>query len=178
MAGESARLANVRPNGQEDTPQLRIDVDVAKAGALGLSQDAINATLAAAWGGQYIDDFIDRGRVKRVYIQADAPFRMTPEDFDLWSVKNAAGQMVPFSAFGSSHWDYGSPRLERYDGVPSVEIQGEAAPGLSSGEAMAEIERLAEPLPPGLDRKRVGEGQRVAETEVLSGDRIIKKKNK
>src|SRR3546814_5073542 len=96
MAGESALLANVRPNGQEDTPQLRIDVDVAKAGALGLSQDAINATLAAAWGGQYIDDFVDRGRVKRVYIQADAPFRMTPEDFDLWSVKNAAGQMVPF----------------------------------------------------------------------------------
>src|SRR3546814_3470309 len=92
MAGESALLANVRPNGQEDTPQLRIDVDVAKAGALGLSQDAINATLAAAWGGQYIDDFVDRGRVKRVYIQADAPFRMTPEDFDLWSVKNRSAE--------------------------------------------------------------------------------------
>ncbi|MEN1941379.1 efflux RND transporter permease subunit [Luteimonas sp. MJ246] len=149
MAGESELLANVRPNGQEDTPQLRIDVDVAKAGALGLSQAAINATLAAAWGGQYIDDFIDRGRVKRVYIQADAPFRMTPEDFNLWSVKNDAGEMVPFSAFGSSHWDYGSPRLERYDGVPSVEIQGEATAGVSSGEAMAEIERLAEQLPPG-----------------------------
>ncbi|HEY4530962.1 MAG TPA: efflux RND transporter permease subunit [Luteimonas sp.] len=149
MAGQSALLANVRPNGQEDTPQLRIDVDVAKAGALGLSQDMINATLAAAWGGQYIDDFIDRGRVKRVYIQADAPFRMTPEDFNLWSVKNMQGEMVPFSAFGSSHWDYGSPRLERYDGLPSVEIQGEAAPGVSSGEAMSEIERLAEQLPPG-----------------------------
>ncbi|MGB3394696.1 MAG: efflux RND transporter permease subunit [Stenotrophomonas sp.] len=149
MAGESPLLANVRPNGQEDTPQLRIDVDVAKAGALGLSQDMINATLAAAWGGQYIDDFIDRGRVKRVYIQADAPFRMTPEDFNLWSVKNTSGEMVPFSAFGSSHWDYGSPRLERYDGAPSVEIQGEAAPGLSSGEAMDEIERLAAQLPPG-----------------------------
>ena len=149
MAAESPVLANVRPNGQEDTPQLRIDVDVAKAGALGLTQDAINATLAAAWGGQYIDDFIDRGRVKRVYVQADAAFRMTPEDFNLWSVKNAAGEMVPFSAFGSSHWDYGSPRLERYDGVASVEIQGEAAPGRSSGEAMDEIERLAEQLPPG-----------------------------
>src|SRR5690606_31550161 len=111
--------------------------------------DMINATLAAAWGGQYIDDFIDRGRIKRVYIQADAPFRMTPEDFNLWSVKNSAGEMVPFSAFGSSHWDYGSPRLERYDGVPSVEIQGEAAPGLSSGEAMDEIERLAAQLPAG-----------------------------
>ncbi len=149
LAGKSTLLANVRPNGQDDTPQLRIDVDVAKAGALGLSQDAINATLAAAWGGQYFDDFIDRGRVKRVYIQADAPFRMTPEDFNLWSVKNTAGEMVPFSTFGTSHWDYGSPRLERYDGVPSVEIQGEAAPGVSSGEAMDEIERLAKQLPPG-----------------------------
>ncbi|MGY1458469.1 efflux RND transporter permease subunit [Luteimonas sp. A534] len=149
LAGQSGMLANVRPNGQEDTPQLRIDVDVAKAGALGLSQDAINATLAPAWGGQYIDDFIDRGRVKRVYIQADAPFRMTPADFNAWSVKNASGEMVPFSAFGSSDWEYGSPRLERYDGVPSVEIQGEAAPGVSSGEAMDEIERLAQQLPPG-----------------------------
>ena len=149
MAAESPLLANVRPNGQEDTPQLRIDVDVAKAGALGLTQDAINATLAAAWGGQYIDDFIDRGRVKRVYVQADAPFRMTPEDFNLWSVKNAVGEMVPFSAFGSSHWDWGSPRLERYNGVPAAEIQGEAAPGVASGDAMEEIERLAAQLPDG-----------------------------
>ena len=149
LAAGSKLLANVRPNGQEDTPQLRIDVDVAKAGALGLSQDAINATLSAAWGGQYIDDFIDRGRVKRVYLQADAPFRMTPGDFNLWSVKNNAGEMVPFTAFGSSRWDYGSPRLERYDGVPSVEIQGEAAPGVASGAAMDEIERLAKQLPPG-----------------------------
>src|SRR3546814_471444 len=124
LAGESALLANVRPNGQEDTPQLRIDVDVAKAGALGLSQDAINATLAAARGGQYIDDFIDRGRVKRVYIQADAPFRMTPEDFNLWSVKNAAGEMVPLSAFGGAHWDYGAPRRHRSDGVPSLDNRG------------------------------------------------------
>ena len=149
MAGESPLLANVRPNGQEDTPQLRIEVDVAKAGALGLTQDAINATLAAAWGGQYIDDFIDRGRVKRVYVQADAPFRMTPEDFGLWSVKNNQGEMVPFSAFGSSRWDWGSPRLERYNGVPALEIQGEAAPGVASGDAMLEIERLAESLPSG-----------------------------
>ncbi|MDX9764920.1 MAG: efflux RND transporter permease subunit [Chiayiivirga sp.] len=149
MAGQSPMLANVRPNGQEDTPQLRIDVDVAKAGALGLTQDAINATLAAAWGGQYIDDFIDRGRVKRVYVQADAPFRMTPEDFDLWSVKNNVGEMVPFTTFGSSRWDWGSPRLERYNGVPAVEIQGEATPGVASGDAMLEVERLAAQLPPG-----------------------------
>ncbi|HRP72270.1 MAG TPA: efflux RND transporter permease subunit [Luteimonas sp.] len=149
MAGQSDLLVNVRPNGQEDTPQLRIDVDVAKAAALSLNQAAINQTLAAAWGGQYIDDFIDRGRVKRVYIQADAPFRMTPEDFNLWSVKNALGEMVPFSAFGSSHWDYGSPRLERYNGIPAMEIQGEAAPGVSTGDAMLEMERLAAQLPPG-----------------------------
>ncbi len=149
MAAQSELLANVRPNGQEDTPQLRIDVDVARAGALGLTQDAINATLAAAWGGQYIDDFIDRGRVKRVYVQAEAPFRMTPEDFNLWSVKNNVGEMVPFSAFGSSRWDWGSPRLERYNGVPALEIQGEAAPGVASGDAMDEVERLAAQLPEG-----------------------------
>jgi len=149
MAADSPLLANLRPNGQEDTPQLRIDVDVAKAGALGLSQGAINSTLAAAWGGQYIDDFVDRGRIKRVYVQADAPFRMTPEDFNVWSVKNDQGEMVPFSAFGKSRWNYGSPRLERYNGVSAVEIQGEAAPGKSSGEAMAEIERLAAQLPQG-----------------------------
>jgi multidrug efflux pump len=148
-AGQSELLANVRPNGQEDTPQFRIDVDTEKAAALGLSMDAINATLSAAWGGRYIDDFVDRGRVKRVYIQADAPFRMTPEDFNLWSVKNNQGEMVPFSAFAGSHWDYGSPRLERYNGVPAMEIQGEAAPGVASGDAMAEIERLAGELPPG-----------------------------
>jgi len=148
-AGQSELLANVRPNGQEDTPQFRIDVDTDRAAALGLSMDAINATLSAAWGGRYIDDFVDRGRVKRVYVQADAPFRMTPEDFNLWSVKNDQGEMVPFSAFASSHWDYGSPRLERYNGVPAMEIQGEAAPGVASGDAMAEIERIAGELPPG-----------------------------
>jgi multidrug efflux pump len=149
MAAQSDLLANVRPNGQEDTPQFRIDIDNAKAGALGLSVDMINATLSAAWGSQYVDDFVDRGRVKRVYLQADAPFRMTPEDFNLWSVKNNRGEMVPFSAFASSHWDYGSPRLERYNGVSAMEIQGESAPGVASGEAMLEIERLVEQLPPG-----------------------------
>ena len=139
----------MRPNGQEDTPQLRVDVDVAKAAALSLPQSSINQTLAAAWGGQYIDDFIDRGRVKRVYIQADAPFRMTPEDFNLWSVKNTQGEMVPFSAFATTRWEYGSPRLERYNGLPAMEIQGEAAPGVSTGDAMAEMERLVAQLPPG-----------------------------
>jgi multidrug efflux pump len=140
-------LANVRPNGQEDTPEFRIDIDEAKAGSLGLSMGAINQTLQMAWGGQYIDDFLDRGRVKRVYIQADAPFRMVPEDFQRWYARNESGEMVPFSAFASSSWQYGSPRLERFDGVPAVELNGEAAPGVSSGDAMAEVERLIGELP-------------------------------
>ena len=151
MAGQSKLLANVRPNGQEDTPQLRIDIDVGKASALGLSLEAVNTTLAAAWGSSYIDDFIDRGRVKRVYVQSDAPFRMNPEDFNLWSVKNTAGEMVPFSAFASQRWDYGSPRLERYNGVSAMEIQGEPAPGVASGDAMNEVEKLAKQLPAGFD---------------------------
>ncbi|MQP75877.1 multidrug efflux RND transporter permease subunit SmeE [Stenotrophomonas sp. MYb238] len=149
MAAESGKLANVRPNGLDDTPQLRLDIDVAKAGAHGLSLDAINSTLATAWGSSYVDDFIDRGRVKRVYMQADDGFRMNPEDFNLWTVKNNAGQMVPFSAFASQRWDYGSPRLERYNGVSALEIQGEAAPGVASGDAMQEVEKLASRLPPG-----------------------------
>ena len=149
MAAQSKLLTNVRPNGQDDTPQFRIDVDNQKAAALGLSVANINTTLAAAWGGQYIDDFIDRGRIKRVYIQSDAPFRMTPEDFRLWSVRGSDGKMVPFSAFATAHWEYGSPRLERYNGVSAVEVQGEGAAGVSSGDAMAEIERLAAQLPPG-----------------------------
>jgi len=150
-AGQSKLLANVRPNGQEDTPQLRIDVDVEKANALGLSVSSINNTLAAAWGSSYIDDFIDRGRVKRVYVMADAPFRMNPDDFNVWSVKNGQGEMVPFSAFASKRWDYGSPRLERYNGVSAMEIQGEPAAGVASGDAMAEIERIAKDLPTGFE---------------------------
>ncbi|KGM51760.1 multidrug transporter [Lysobacter concretionis Ko07 = DSM 16239] len=148
-AAQNPTLANMRPNGQEDSPQLRLDIDQEKASALGLSTATINATLSAAWGGRYIDDFIDRGRVKRVMLQADAPFRMVPEDFNRWSVRNDAGEMVPFSAFGTSRWAYGSPRLERYNGVSAVEIQGEAAPGESSGAAMDTIEQLAAQLPEG-----------------------------
>ncbi len=148
-AADSPMLVNVRHNGQPDAPQFRLDLDIDKASALGLSVGDINATLQAAWGGQYVDDFIDRGRVKRVYVQADAPFRMVPEDFRLWSVRNNQGQMVPFSAFATSYWDYGSPRLERYNGVAAMEINGEAAPGVSSGDAMAEVERLVAQLPSG-----------------------------
>jgi len=148
-AAQSKLLANVRPNGQEDTPQFHIDVDNERAAALGLATADINSTFSAAWGGQYIDDFVDRGRVKRVYVRADAPFRMTPDDFKLWSVRNAEGRMVPFSAFATSRWDYGSPRLERYNGVSAMEINGQGAPGVSTGEAMAEVERLVEQLPAG-----------------------------
>jgi multidrug efflux pump len=155
-AAGSPLLANVRHNGQADAPQFRLDVDFEKASALGLPVAAINSTLQAAWGGQYIDDFIDRGRVKRVYIQADAPFRMVPEDFRLWSVRNETGEMVPFSAFASWHWDYGSPRLERYNGVPALEINGEARPGVSSGDAMAEIERIVSGLPRGFGMEWTG----------------------
>jgi multidrug efflux pump len=150
MAAQSPLLANVRPNGQDDTPQFHIDIDTKRASALGLPIDSVNSTLSTAWGGQYIDDFVDRGRVKRVYLQADAPFRMSPDDFKLWSVRNAAGDMVPFKAFATSHWSFGSPRLERYNGVPAVEIQGEAKPGVSTGQAMAEVERLVAKLPNGL----------------------------
>ena len=103
-----------------------------------------------AWGGAYVDDFIDRGRVKRVYMQADAPFRMVPEDFLKWSVRNNTGEMVPFSAFATSRWEYGSPRLERYNGMPAMQVQGEGAPGVSSGEAMDEVEALVAQLPPGI----------------------------
>lgn len=150
MASQSKLLRNVRPNGQEDTPQLRLEIDNAKAGALGLSVADINTALSVAWGSQYIDDFIERGRVKRVIVQADAPFRMVPEDFQRWSVKNAKGEMVPFTAFATARWDYGSPRLERYNGVPAMNINGEAGAGVSSGDAMAEVERLVGMLPRGV----------------------------
>ena len=148
-AAQSPLLQGVRPNGQEDTPQFRVDVDTERAEALGVSVAEINSTLSVAWGGRYIDDFIDRGRVKRVYVQADAPFRMVPEDFSQWYVRSRAGEMVPFTAFATTHWEYGSPRLERYNGVPAVNITGTPAPGISSGDAMAEIERLAAELPQG-----------------------------
>ncbi len=170
-AGQDKLLVNVRPNGQEDTPQLRLDIDKEKASALGLSIANINATLATAWGSQYIDDFIDRGRVKRVILQSDAAYRMVPEDFRQWSVRNNTGEMVPFSTFASSHWDYGSPRLERYNGVPAVQIQGEAAPGASSGEAMAAVEKIAATLPAGFGIEWTGlsyqERQAGAQTPLL-----------
>ncbi len=143
-------LVGVRPNGLEDTPQFKVDIDQEKAQALGVSITDINTTLGAAWGGSYVNDFIDRGRVKKVYVMADAPFRMLPQDINEWYVRGSSGQMVPFSAFSTAHWEYGSPRLERYNGLPSMEILGQAAPGKSTGEAMAMMEELAGKLPTGI----------------------------
>ncbi|EAW8702520.1 efflux RND transporter permease subunit [Salmonella enterica] len=143
-------LVRVRPNGLEDTPQFKLDVDQEKAQALGVSLSNINETISAALGGYYVNDFIDRGRVKKVYVQADAQFRMLPEDINNLYVRSANGEMVPFSTFSSARWIYGSPRLERYNGMPSMELLGEAAPGRSTGEAMALMENLASRLPNGI----------------------------
>nr|WP_297388399.1 efflux RND transporter permease subunit [uncultured Roseateles sp.] len=150
-------LVAVRPNGMEDTPDFRLDIDEHKVGALGLSMSDVNATFSTAWGSNYVNDFIDRGRVKKVFLQSDAPFRMLPGDIDHWFVRNAAGTMVPFSAFATASWTLGSPRLERYNGVPSVEILGMALPGaLSSGQALDLVERHAAELPPGIGYEWTG----------------------
>ncbi|MBA7845785.1 multidrug efflux RND transporter permease subunit AcrB [Klebsiella sp. RHBSTW-00484] len=143
-------LSGVRPNGLEDTPQFKVDIDQEKAQALGVSISDINTTLGSAWGGSYVNDFIDRGRVKKVYIMSEAKYRMLPEDIGNWYVRGSDGQMVPFSAFSTSRWEYGSPRLERYNGLPSMEILGQATPGKSTGEAMNLMEELAGKLPSGI----------------------------
>ena len=165
LAGQSKLVANTRPNGQEDEPQYQIDIDQEKASALGVSLSDINTTLSTSWGSAYVNDFIDRGRVKKVYLQGDKNFRMQPSDFDRWYVRNATGTMVPFSAFASGHWTFGSPRLERYNGSAAVEIQGEAAAGISSGAAMDEIDKLASQLPQGFNHEWTG----LSAQEKLSG---------
>ncbi|HIQ33719.1 MULTISPECIES: efflux RND transporter permease subunit [Acinetobacter] len=147
MAAQDKRLAGVRPNGQEDTPQYQITIDQAQAGSMGISIADINSTMSMAWGGSYINDFVDRGRVKKVYIQGEADTRMMPEDLNKWYVRNNKGEMVPFSAFAKGEWTYGSPRLERYNGVSSVNIQGTPAPGVSSGDAMNAMEEIIGKLP-------------------------------
>ncbi len=152
MASQDKRLAGVRPNGQEDTPQYQINIDQAQAGAMGVSIADINSTMNMAWGGSYINDFVDRGRVKKVYVQGDSNTRMMPEDLNKWYVRNNVGTMVPFSAFATGEWTYGSPRLERYNGIASANIQGTPAPGVSSGDAMLAMEEIIGKLPSmGLD---------------------------
>jgi multidrug efflux pump len=156
MAMKNPKLVAVRPNGQDDAPQFKLDIDDVRAGALGVSLANVNEVLTSAWGSSYVNDFIENGRVKKVYLQADARYRMLPEDINRWYVRNNRGEMVPFSAFSTARWVYGSPRLERYNGIPSVEIMGQAAPGISTGEAMAEMEKMSAQLPVGIGYEWTG----------------------
>ncbi|MGK9066826.1 efflux RND transporter permease subunit [Stutzerimonas chloritidismutans] len=166
LAAEHPALTGVRPNGLNDEPQYQLQIDDEKARVLGVSLSAINQTLSIGWGSSYVNDFIDRGRVKRVYMQGEASSRMNPEDLDKWFVRNDAGEMVPFSAFASGEWVYGSPKLSRYNGVSAMEILGQAAPGYSSGDAMAAVEEIAQKLPQGVGISWTG----LSYEERLSGD--------
>ncbi len=153
LLGEAARdprLTRVRMNGLEDVPEYRIDVDWEKAGALGVPIDSIHDTISASFGSAYVNDFIQGGRVKRVFVQDDAPFRRLPSDLERVYVRNGSGAMTPFSAFASGHWTYGSPQLQRYNAFPSINIWGEAPQGKSSGEAMQAMEEIAAKLPRGI----------------------------
>ena len=150
MAAKDPVLSKVRPNALDDVPEYRIDVDWEKAGALGTPLASIQNTISASFGSAYVNDFIQGGRVKRVYVQADAPYRMLPDDLEKLHVRNTAGKMVPFSAFATGHWTSGSPKLQRYNGFPSINIQGESAPGRSSGEAMRAMEGFIKKLPQGI----------------------------
>ena len=166
MAGQNPSLVAVRPNGQDDVPQFNLDIDFQKAAALGITLSDINDTVSTAWGSSYVNDFLDRGRTKKVYLQGDAPFRMLPEDVGRWNVRNSAGNMTPFSSFTFAHWGYGSPRLERYNGMSSLEIMGQPAPGKSSGEAMRLMTEMADQLPKGIGIEWTG----LSWEERLSGD--------
>ncbi|MGE5190134.1 MAG: efflux RND transporter permease subunit, partial [Gemmatimonadota bacterium] len=156
MAAQDRRLMAVRPNGMDDTPEYRLEIDNGRVGALGLSLDDVNDTISTSWGSAYVGDFLDKGRVKKVYLQSDARFRMNPGDLEKWFVRNRDGAMVPFSAFATTRWAYGSPRLERYNGLPSVEVLGQPAPGLSTGEAMKAVEEIAAKLPAGIGTSWTG----------------------
>ncbi len=156
LAMQDKRLINVRPNGMEDVPEYRVDVDWDKAGALGVPINSIHTTISAAFGSAYINDYIQNGRMKRVYAQVDAPYRMLPEDLQRLYVRNRQGEMVPYSAFASGFWSSGSPRLERFNAFPSVNIWGQPAPGLSSGDAMTIMEEYTKQLPQGYDYEWTG----------------------
>jgi hydrophobe/amphiphile efflux-1 (HAE1) family protein len=169
MAAKDRRLVNVRPNGMEDVPEYRVDVDREKAGALGVPITSIHNTVAAAFGSAYVNNFIQAGRVKRVYVQADAPFRMLPKDLEKLYVRNTAGKMVPFASFASTRWTTGSPRLERFNGSPSLNIWGEPAPARSSGEAMQAMEEIVSKLPQGIgfDWTGLSYQERMASTQTV-----------
>ncbi|MEN4704397.1 efflux RND transporter permease subunit [Pantoea agglomerans] len=151
MAAQNPALQMVRPNGMNDEPQYQIIIDDEKVQSLKLSLSDVNNTMSAAWGSTYVNDFNDRGRVKKVYIQGDAGSRISPEDFNKWYVRNSDGEMVSFASFATGKWVYGSPKLERYNGIPAVELLGQPAPGYSSGDAMKAVEDIAAKLPSGVD---------------------------
>lgn len=157
LAGQNPVLTRVRANGLRDEPQYQLLIDDEKVRALGVSLSDVNATLSIGWGGSYVNDFIDQGRVKKVYLQGVSSARMNPEDLDKWFVRNDAGQMVPFSAFASGKWVYGAPKLSRYNGVSAIEILGEPAPGYSSGDAMAAVEEITRQLPAGVGYSWTGQ---------------------
>lgn len=156
MAAQNPQLVGVRPNGLDDVPQFKVHIDHEKASAMGVSISDINRTLQAAWGSSYVNDFMDGGRIKKVYVQADAPYRMNPSDMQHWYVRNTKGEMVPFSAFSRAEWTYGSPKLERFNGFSSVNIQGSPAPGVSSGVAMGIMEDMVQQLPDGIGLEWTG----------------------
>jgi multidrug efflux pump len=157
LAAQNPIVAGVRPQGMEDTAQLKLDFDRDKATALGVSLADINTTLTADFGSTYVNNFVDGNRVQQVIIQLDAPFRMLPDDIKKVFVRNSSGTMVPLSAFTTTHWIYGSPRLERYNGFPSAEIVGTAAPGKSSGVAMTAMEDMVKKLPAGISGEWTGQ---------------------
>ncbi|WP_049236457.1 efflux RND transporter permease subunit [Moraxella canis] len=156
MAMQNPAIASIRPGGQEDAPKLKVDINQAQAAAYGVPLATINNTIAQAWGGSYVNDFIDRGRIKKVYIQGEADSRVVPEDINRWYVRNQSGEMVSFGAFSSSKWEYGSPSLARYNGVSSMALTGAAAPGLSTGDAMEAMAQMASQLPVGIDFEWTG----------------------
>ena len=167
--GARKDVINVRSNNLEDTPQFAVDIDDARAGALSLSTTAIDSTLSSAMGGTYINDFLNNGRVKRVYMQGDTEFRMLPADIGRWSARNNDGQMVPFTAFSSTRWTYGSPQLQRYNGSPAYEFVGDAAAGVSSGAAMLAVEEVMKQMPQGISYEWAGASYQ----ERLSGSQAL-----
>jgi multidrug efflux pump len=156
VASKDPAIGMIRPNGLDDEPQYKLDIDWEKASALGLSIGNITDTLGAGWGSAYVNQFVDRNRVKRVFVQGDADSRMLPQDLGLWYVRNAAGQMVPFSTFASGHWIFGSPKLERYNGTPALEFLGGPAPGRSTGDALSAMEAAVAKLPKGISYEWTG----------------------
>jgi multidrug efflux pump len=178
MAAKDPTLAQVRPNGLNDTPQFKVNVDREKASALGVAVSDIDQTFSIAWASQYVNNFLDvDNRIKKVYVQGDGPFRMNPDDLNKWYVRNGAGTMVPFGAFATGNWTYGSPKLERYNGISAVEIQGAAAAGKSTGQAMTAMEAIAAKLPAGIGYEWTGlsyqERQSGSQAPILYGISIL-----